>query len=104
MGVEPLRPEVVAALAQRMDEPAPIGTLAQAILLRDAGVESLRPLAPRLAHADDPAWGLVRAECPSQTSGFTALAADADPAVAAGARAVLEYVRQHCGAARRLGQ
>jgi hypothetical protein len=103
-GAGPLRSEIVQALVRRMDEPAPVGRLAQAILLRDASTEALRSLVPRLARADDPAWELVRADCPSRTPGFAALATDADPAVAAGARAVLAYVRQFCVTVRPQGQ
>ena len=51
---------------------------------------------PRFAREGDPVWAFVRAECPVQTPGLKALVDDGDPNVAAGARAVLAYVRQYC--------
>jgi hypothetical protein len=104
LGRSPLEDELIAGLAGRTEAEAPIGPLAQRIMLRDASVPSLRPIVARFARGDDPAWALVRAECPTRTPGLKTLSGDTDPAVAAGAQAVLAYVRQYCFTARRVGQ
>jgi hypothetical protein len=100
----PLTPGLIRALSGRVDAAEPVGPIAQRLLLRDASPSALRPILPRFAVAEDPAWALVRAECPSRTPGLKALTDDSDAAVAAGAQAVLAYVRQNCYTARRANQ
>lgn len=100
----PLTPGLISALSGRVDAPEPVGPIAQRLLLRDASPSALRPILPRFVAAGDPAWALVRAECPSRTPGLKALTTDSDAAVAAGAQAVLAYVRQNCYTARRVNQ
>ncbi len=100
----PLRAASIAALAKAVDRPPPVGPLAQAMLLRDGSSAALRPLMPRFAQDDAPAWDVVRAQCPTRTSGLRSLADDPDPQVAQGAGAVLAYIRQFCVTSRPLGQ
>ena len=97
---QPLEPALVVALAARARADDPLATK---ILLRDASVEALRPILPRFVGAAGPAWQVLRTDCPQRTSGLVHLSADADPEVAAGARAVLGYVRQYCVTTRRTG-
>lgn len=99
----PLSGATIAALAKALDRPS-VGTLAQAMLLRDASAAALRPIVPRFAEEDAPVWDLVRSECPSRTSGLKSLVADPDPNVASGAGALLAYVRQYCATSRPQGQ
>lgn len=102
-GQVPLNEPLITALAAHLGDPEPVGGLAFGLLLRDGSSTALRPTLPRFAQPDDPAWAILRADCPRRTQGLVTLAADADPNVAAGARAVLGYVRQYCRASRPAG-
>ncbi len=98
-----LAPPLVAALMDRVDDPAPRGPTAVALLLRDGSATALRPLLPRFVDADGaragfdgPIWRALRERCIQRAAALPALAEDADARVASGARAVLAYVRQYC--------
>lgn len=98
-----LAPRLVDALVAHVDDPAPQGPTAVALLLRDGSAGALRPLLPRFVDAagaragyDGPIWRALRDRCIQRAAALPALAADTDASVAAGAREVLAYVRQYC--------
>lgn len=94
---------LVDALVAHVDDPAPEGATAVALLLRDGSAGALRPLLPRFVDAagaradyDGPIWRALRDRCIQRAAALPALTEDADARVAAGAREVLAYVRQYC--------
>lgn len=105
-----LEPSLIDALAEALDAPAPVDAAALSILLENGSQAALRPALPRFLGADGqrgdfegPVWTVLRSNCMARTTGLTALRADSDPRVAAGAEAVYRYVRQYCGKRWRQG-
>jgi len=101
---------LIDALAAHAGDPGEPGLTALGILLRDGSSAALRPILPRfgpLAGDPDthtgPAWDALRARCMQRTPALVTLTGDDDPPVAAGARAVLDYVRQYCRRGRPAG-
>ncbi len=93
---DPLNVPLIQALVSHLDDPDPIGSLALAVLLREASITSLRPILPRFTNEEAPAWQVLRTNCPQRTHGLMVLAGDVDRPVATGAQEVLSYVRQYC--------
>lgn len=91
-----LEPATIDALIAHLDDPAPTGRTALAILLEEASVASLRPILPRFTDESSPAWEVLRSNCPRRTHGLITLAEGDDEEVSAGAKAVLAYVREYC--------
>jgi hypothetical protein len=104
-GREAVPADLVAALAPYVDAPDPTGTAALRVLVRDGSQEALRPIVARFADPDDAVWNLLDdpRNCPQRTNGLVTLVEDPEPAVAAGAEALLAYVRQYCVRARPVG-
>jgi len=107
---DPLDPPLLEALVRYRDAAPPAGPTAVGILLRDGSERALRPILPRFAGATGtvasfggPSWTVLRQRCMQRTTALVRLTGDIDPAVATGARAVLDYVRQYCRRARPVG-
>ena len=77
-------------------DPDPTGRLAWNTLLRDASAAALRPLLSTYADPAAEQWQWLLELCPKRTPALIALESDDDPAIAAGARKLFEYVKLNC--------